>query len=1292
MSRVFHPSRFFFFLVMMCFNASLFAGERVVTTEKGSQIILRGPNTEALKVKARYLRQLFELLEQQEFSWKGPLKVAPRPKMLNQLPDHTLYLPEKILNGKDNIFLFLCQSIWFLLDQQTPCEMEFRNAIAGYLALLVIELADGKQNEIKVQRQLSTRLQEMMQTDPQNPDIRFLHRILALKLLEHKVSKGWMLYTINKMFKLKGRIGIQDYLKILSQETAQEYHWWLDDWWKKQELCRLQSAVEILDYKNKLARVVITQKSGQELRFPVDITLSGSAEPRFIPEFFVDSAFAEWRGKYNFLPKEVRLNDNLRHPLIYTEPDQPYFFQEDAIRLDPLGMNFRAPQNWKLYDLFREGRSIQVFASNERLPNVYLYFVAWESNNNQTLFQVSEEEFNQHYYFETHIESQSIRLGDQTCELRVADEYVLSGHSRSLHVFSQRGQAFLHFWADAKGKDIETVTQGFREFVEKIELYSPPTLYEQKEPPVPLSYRVGTFGRAILLVDASQVQTEHFPLIPLTCKINQGKPMILFHQGKLTSEQIRLINRYRPANCYTLGRVPENVASRSERLPPYSQFYPIESEAVVCTPDRPALIAGTLLASRKQLPLVIWDAQSPQGFQQISYQGKLYLVGSFEALKQNEKTWPANRIAQSQTASETLKSLTSSYLVVVNQNESHGKEDFFFATQLAAFRQGSVLPLDLQLEQYSFKLNSSDWIPEHLKKNKKIEVVMVGEGELPDEKGTLHALKFMLPAIGEEQMNMASSTMSSKVYGEPYICKSDEGSFKENNLVPICSPLSIGTKEYWVTTRMKTIVGGLVYGQETENLILFSSPSPEIIRSHIVEYVQNTQIPKHLAIVGSPQRFPFYYQASALYRDNGLTQSELPTDLLYGNLNWDAFQEIAVGRLFTESPAEDSFLMTNIMAYEPSPKPVGLMLCPGFPDEDSRTQFTTVFPGTEFAFQEMEKELSFQGYTIKSLLRRDCTLDQVVPEMPDKDLIFYTNHANQESWTFGPKKMITNFRSTLFKNPPPGTQVLPALRSNPFVYSGGCLSAGLDLGFPRDKMFPLVMLDKGAIGFIGNTRFGVGDSGDHIMKEFLNQAFYKKATVGEALKEAKNNLLMYIQNPHLGKRSNLIQFRYAYLEEFYILNLFGDPAVSLSRPKETLPSYQVTYQHTDSTLQIKVTFDENKIWTDRVLFPDDGKENEVEVWGAPGLFLSNFPRILSQLDLPPSILPGVFLRIPLDTPATQQKIKLLKGPRWVLGHSFLSEKDLLLQIHLLRFIPEIEHQGGSREVAKEVEIQIEFTR
>ncbi|MEK7484232.1 MAG: hypothetical protein AABZ60_07860, partial [Planctomycetota bacterium] len=568
---------------------------------------------------------------------------------------------------------------------------------------MVIELVDGKQNEIKVQRELSTRLQEMMADDPQNPDIVFLHRILSLKLLEHKISKGWMLYTINKMFKFKGRIRIQDYLKILAQETAQDYTWWLEDWWKKQELCDLQYDLEILDYTHKMARVVITQKSGKELQFPIDITLSGGAEPRFVPGFFVDSAFAEWRGKYNFLPKEVHLNDNFRHPLVQTKADQPYFFQDDALKLDALGMNFRAPQNWKLYDMFREGRSIQVFASNARLPNIYLYFVAWEANSNQTLFQVSEEEFNQNHYFETHIQSQPIRLGDQNCELRIVDEYILSGHSRSLHVFSQRGQAFLHFWADAKGKDIEEVTTGFREFVENIELYSPPKIYEQLGTPVPLLYRLGVYGRALLLVDASQIQTEHFPLIPLACQINQGKPMILFHNGKLSSEQIRLINRYRPATLYTLGRVPENVTNRSERLPAFSQFYKTDSEVVVATSDRDALIAGTLLATRKQLPLVIWDPQSPEGIQQVGYQGKLYLVGNFESEKEGKFFWPAEKIAQQQTASETLKSLSSPYLVVVNQNEHYGKEDFFFATQLAAFRQGSVLPLDLILEQYSFK-------------------------------------------------------------------------------------------------------------------------------------------------------------------------------------------------------------------------------------------------------------------------------------------------------------------------------------------------------------------------------------------------------------------------------------------------------------------------------------------------------------------------------------------------------------------------------------------------------------
>lgn len=1270
---------------LSCFWFSfLSSAERMLTTEKGNQIYLEGPELEAVKLKSRYVRQLVELLEQYEFPFKGKLHIAPRGRGTVMTGD-VLYLPEPVLIGKDNIFLFLCQTSWYLLDRYFPCELELRNALSCYLACAVIERVDGKQNELKVLQTLSDRLQEMIENSADPAEIKPIHQFLALKVLEHKLEKGWILYALGKAFSLRGRISIDDYLKVLEQVSSEKFEWWREDWWERQELCNIQYNMEILDSKNKIARVTISQKSGQALRFPVDITLAGSQEVRFIPNFFVDSALAEWRGKYNFLPNRVRLNDNFRHPLIKRDLGEPYFLKLDSVKIDQLGMNFRAPKGWKLLDNITEGRNIQVYGSSTQYPHTYLRFVAWESNNNQTIFQVSEEEFNQNYYFETHLQSRPIQLGDQECELRIVDEYIASGHFRSLHVYAQRGQAFIHFWVDCKGNEIEAVSKSFEEYLQNIEFYSPPKLYEQKEPAIPLSYSLGIYGRTAFVVDATQISAEHFPLIPLATKANEGKPLILFHNGELLREQMRLLNRYRPAQIYSIGRIPEAIQKRCERLPALTKFYPDTSDFVLASSERKELMAATLLATRKKLPLVIWDKNDPQWLENCLFQGKIHLVGVLETA-----LIPPEKIASAYEADSLLKEMATDYLVVVNQNPI-AEADYFFATQLAAYHKGSILALDFSPETHSFKLHPSDWVPEYLKKRKKkVEVVVSGEGELPDETGKMHSIKFMVPVVDEEQMNMASSTMSSRVYGEPYLILGEEGAFREEHVVPICSTVSIQQKEYQMTTRMKTIVGGLVYGQESEDQILFSSPPPASIRAEILQFIQNTKKPVHLAIVGNPQRFPFYYQPSSLYRENGMTQSELPSDLPYGNLDWDWFAEIAVGRIVTEKLSEDSFLLANIMTFEANKKPVALMLNPGFPDEDSRTQFTTVFPGTEFAFQEMEKEFQAHGYETRALFRRDCTLEDVVPQMSGKDVIFYTNHANQESWTFGPKKMITNFCSTLFKSPPSGTQVMPELKTTPFVYSGGCLSAGLDLGFPREKMFPLVMLDKGAIGFVGNTRFGVGDSGDHIMKEFLNQVFYHNKTVGEALREAKNNLLMYIQNPHLGQRQNLASFQYAYLEEFFILNLFGDPAIRLSQPKENTPAYQVEYGIQEQTLRLKATFDDSKIWVDRVLFPENGKENEVNTLGAPGLFLSNFPRAFSLLDEAPSILPGVYLRIPLPQKFSTYQLKTLKGPRWSVGHLFLDQDSLLIQLHFIRFIPEVEHQGGTREVADQIEFEIKF--
>jgi hypothetical protein len=1274
-----------FFYLLFCILFNSHATERIVQTSKGNTIHLQGTSEEALKLKSRYVKQLIELLELYEFPFKGTLTIAPRPEGTLLLGD-TLYIPASLLEGKDNVFYFLSLVISSLFDHYFPCEIEFRNALSGYLTCLVIDLVDGKQYELQVLQTLSERLESLMEESPNHPQIKAIHHLLAFKVLEHKVSKNWILYALGKSFSLRGRVSLKNYLDLLEKLSSEKINWWREDWWDKQELADLSYSIQIVDETHQIAQVWITQKSGKTLRFPIDITLSGGQEAKFIPNFFVDSSRVRWQGNYNFQPDQVRLNDNYKHPLLKTDLGDPYFFHQDSVTFEQLGMQFSAPSGWKLQEAVFEGKSLQIYGSHLKYPHTYLRFLAWEPTQDQTLFQVTESKFNRHAYFETKTQHREIFLGKEIpSTLTLVDEFLAGIQKRSLHVYAKRGEAFLHFWLEAQGKQIEPLTQNFIEFVENVRFTSDPQVYEIKTPQEKIEYPIGTYGRSVLLLDSTQAEPLHFTYIPLMVRLNQEKPLLLFHSGELSAPQIRLIQKYRPADIWYEGRLPQAVKKRGKKLPRLSNFYTPETDFCVTTSDRIALMASTLWACRQNIPLVLWDPNDPQGFASFPYTGKIHLVGDFPAHLTPEKT----RLASHQNPKELLSSLETDYVVTFNSHPQTAPEDYFSATLLATYRKGTLLPLELPVQFDYFALKSSDWVPEHLQK-KKVETVMVGEGELSDETGKKHLYKFMLPVIDEEQMNMASSTMSTKVYGEPYLIQDPKTHFQLEDLVPVCSEIQVGQKSYLVSTRMKTIVGSLVYGHEDEDQMVFLSPSPQSIRQQILDFFQKTHLPQYLAIVGNPQRFPFYYEASSLYRLSGTTQAELPTDSAYGNVNWDSFIEVAVGRILTENLQADSCLLATLMTYTPSKKPQALLLCPGFPDEDSRTQFTTVFPNAEFAFQEMEKELQRHGYQTKPLYRRDCTLDQVVPEMSGKDLIFYINHANQESWTFGPKKLITHFRSTLFNEPEKNTKVLPDLQSNPFVYSGGCLSAGLDLGFPREKSFPLVMMDKGAIGFLGNTRFGIGDSSDHMMKEFLNQVFYHQASVGTALQAAKNHILLHIQNQNLGNCIDFQGFRRTFLEEFHIFNLFGDPAIRLSVPQKSEPCYEIQSQWEGDQLRLLLRLKTELLWEDRVLFPSEGKEHEVTTLGGPGLFLSNFPPLLVLADLPPSVLPGASLKIPLPQAFQTFHLERKQGPSWCLGQAHLNENRFYLQVHFVRFICGVDQRSVEKEMASEIELLLKF--
>jgi hypothetical protein len=166
------------------------------------------------------------------------------------------------------------------------------------------------------------------------------------------------------------------------------------------------------------------------------------------------------------------------------------------------------------------------------------------------------------------------------------------------------------------------------------------------------------------------------------------------------------------------------------------------------------------------------------------------------------------------------------------------------------------------------------------------------------------------------------------------------------------------------------------------------------------------------------------------------------------------------------------------------------------------------------------EELRNAGYETQSLIGHTLTKDTLRRKMPQCDVFLWEGHHN-----------------TLIKewNMPEWTEPLPPS----LVFLQSCLAL-------QDwKAEPL--LSRGAIGVVGTSTRTYSGSGGACSLAFFNALLYEDATLGGALRQAKNFLLAYsiLKEKRLGadaKRTG------ANLRAAWSFTLWGDPTLRLPRP------------------------------------------------------------------------------------------------------------------------------------------------
>src|SRR5262249_12524126 len=166
------------------------------------------------------------------------------------------------------------------------------------------------------------------------------------------------------------------------------------------------------------------------------------------------------------------------------------------------------------------------------------------------------------------------------------------------------------------------------------------------------------------------------------------------------------------------------------------------------------------------------------------------------------------------------------------------------------------------------------------------------------------------------------------------------------------------------------------------------------------------------------------------------------------------------------------------------------------------------------------QEFENAGYKTRALIGNAVTKDDIRRLLPECDVFLWEGHHNT---------LIRDYAMPEWDEP------LPPV----FVFLQSCLA------LYDWKALPL--LSRGAVGVVGTSTRTYSGSGGACSLAFFNALLYEDATLGGALRQAKNFLLAYSQlkEKRLGEDARRTG---ANLRAAWSFTLWGDPTLRLPRP------------------------------------------------------------------------------------------------------------------------------------------------
>jgi len=763
--------------------------------------------------------------------------------------------------------------------------------------------------------------------------------------------------------------------------------------------------------------------------------------------------------------------------------------------------------------------------------------------------------------------------------------------------------------------------------------------------------------------------------IPIAAKLNNGKPVVIATGGRLSESATHFLKRYSPGKAYLLGSKDQGI--KGEYIEQPGLLWKTAQTVIVSAKERTSAVIAAPLAVRLEGPLLFDDDKLASELKRLKPK-KIVVVGNIN--RDLAEFAPKVTTLKDAIAVATLFS-SFKYVAVTNTHldEVNPDRSYLLAPILAAHHNGIVYPICKKI-RFNFGV-----LTENLEEQGKKFVqgkFLIGSSEV----------KVKVP-IREDVAGLPS------LFDDPYL---DIGDGNGLSLTRIGDVKVINGTEYAFSMRMIGALGITKFREyEKENRVYLLTPYAAGIQKELLSFYSKTSMPKFVAIVGTPASIPFSYQRDPVYFNSLMQEQELATDNAYANVDSDDYLELSVGRIAVPDICLGSINVAGIITYDEMLgdwQKKALLLYPTSVKLEEISHKPLVFSSFESLLRNIEYEMKYAGFKVTGQYREEATLDAVYPHLQGQAIIVYAQHSDAQQWGFyasdGIKYLVSRWNNSLNKLPS-DIKVLPYFNAPTLIIGLGCDSGGLDTGLEPEKTFLYGCFEKGAIGYIGNTRAGFPDTEEHAVKNMINDIIYQGASVGEAFKNGKNYLQYLFKNRKPYQVSVFKDYSLAYEREFYQLVYYGDPALRIKAPRVSAALKVREERKIENEWQVsRLTIQPSKeIWKYEVMNMKEvgrGPMEFLKVISAPGLSYSSTnwgsPEATAN---PPRVLPSVFVKYELPKNYSDLNVSLEEGPGWCYqGYNIETLENgkiyLLSNIAFIKYSP----NDGKYETADKVELKL----